>query len=212
MSRARPEGRARLERRGPPAASAAPRAGNPGCHPLRTEEAPVRVLRRVSRTLCDFDSSVAAVRAVSRFMRGRDFRALGAGPASARLAALASALPAGAQRRLFVTAGRFQSARASRVRGLTGEDLASWTAGQFLPPVVGDHDRGRPVITHGRPPRRGTRPARCAGAAACGRAARRAAAPARRAGPARPRGRGGPRRPGPVCGAERRAADGAVRR
>lgn len=93
----------------------------------------MRNRRRVSRTLCDFDSSVAAVRAVSRFMRGRDFRALGAGPASAHLAALASALPAGAQRRLFVTAGRFQSSRASRVRGLTSEDLASWTAGQYGP-------------------------------------------------------------------------------
>ncbi|MFC4466294.1 hypothetical protein ACFPH6_17465 [Streptomyces xiangluensis] len=68
----------------------------------------MRNRRRVSRTLCDFDSSVAAVRAVSRFMRGRDFRALGAGPASARLAALASALPSAAQRRLLVTAGRLR--------------------------------------------------------------------------------------------------------
>ncbi|MGC9540590.1 hypothetical protein [Streptomyces sp. UG1] len=87
----------------------------------------------MSRTLCDFDSSVAAVRAVGRFLHGRDFRALGVAPASAPLAALASGLPVPARRRLFVTAGQMQSSPVSRVRRLTGEDLASWTTERYGP-------------------------------------------------------------------------------
>lgn len=88
---------------------------------------------RVGRSLCDFDSSVAAVRAVSRFLHGRDVRALGVGPASAHLAGLASGLPSWARRRLFVTAGRMQASPVSRVRRLTGEDLSAWTADQYGP-------------------------------------------------------------------------------
>lgn len=53
----------------------------------------VRQRLRTARCLCDFDSSVAAVRTVSRFLRGKDFRGLGVGPGSARLADLASQLP-----------------------------------------------------------------------------------------------------------------------
>ncbi|MEU1889565.1 hypothetical protein [Streptomyces pristinaespiralis] len=88
---------------------------------------------RAARCLCDFDSSAAAVRAVSRFHRGQDFRALGMGPGSASLADLLSHLPPAARRRLFVAAGHLQSTPVSRVRGLTGEDLAAWTADQYGP-------------------------------------------------------------------------------
>ncbi|MDQ1042568.1 hypothetical protein [Streptomyces sp. V4I2] len=88
---------------------------------------------RTARCLCDFDSSVAAVRAVSRFLRGRDFRGLGVGPGSARLADLASHLPSPARRRLFVLAAHLQGAPLPRVRRLSGDDLAAWTTAQYGP-------------------------------------------------------------------------------
>ncbi|MFI2433341.1 hypothetical protein [Streptomyces sp. NPDC018693] len=88
---------------------------------------------RVGRCLCDFDSSVAEVRAVSRFLRGQDFKGLGVGPGSVRLADLLSHLPSTARRRLFVMAAQGQSAPASRVRRVSGEDLAAWTAAQYGP-------------------------------------------------------------------------------
>ncbi len=88
---------------------------------------------RAARCLCDFDSSVAMVRAVSRFLRGRDFPALGVGPGSARLADLLSSLPSGARRRLFVLTGHLEGAPMSLVRTLRAEDLAAWTVEQYGP-------------------------------------------------------------------------------
>ncbi|UUU19074.1 hypothetical protein [Streptomyces sp. DSM 40750] len=80
---------------------------------------------RTARCLCDFDSSVAAVRTVSRFLRGKDFRGLGVGPGSARLADLASQLPSPARRHLFVRAAHLQGGPLAQVRRVTGEDLAA---------------------------------------------------------------------------------------
>ncbi|MEV1078043.1 hypothetical protein AB0I98_07265 [Streptomyces sp. NPDC050211] len=88
---------------------------------------------RTARCLCDFDSSVAAVRAASRFLRGKDFRGLGVGPGSARLADLASHLLSPARRRLFVFAAHLQGAPLTQVRRVSGEDLAAWTADQYGP-------------------------------------------------------------------------------
>jgi hypothetical protein len=81
--------------------------------------------------LCDFDSSVTAVRAVSRFLRGQDFPALGLGPGSAWLAGVLSRFPSSARRRAYVLAARMQAAPASKVRRLSSEDLAAWTADQY---------------------------------------------------------------------------------
>ncbi|MFF3821739.1 hypothetical protein ACFYYD_35105 [Streptomyces bluensis] len=88
---------------------------------------------RTARCLCDFDSSVAAVRAVSRFLRGKDFRGLGVGPGSAWPADLVSHLPSPARRRLFTLTAQVQGAPLPQVRRLRGEDLAAWTAEQYGP-------------------------------------------------------------------------------
>ncbi|GAA4934465.1 hypothetical protein ACFPM3_05195 [Streptomyces coeruleoprunus] len=93
---------------------------------------PVRRLR-TARCLCDFDSSVTSVRAVSRFLRGQDFPGLGVAPGSARLADLLSHLPSRARRRAYVLVAHLQGAPVSLVRRLTGEDLAAWTAAQYGP-------------------------------------------------------------------------------
>lgn len=86
-----------------------------------------------ARCLCDFDSSVAAVRAAGRMLRGQDFPGLGVGPGSARLADLLAALPEPVRRRAYPFAARLQSAPVSAVRGLSAEDLAEWTAAQYGP-------------------------------------------------------------------------------
>ncbi|OAH13672.1 hypothetical protein [Streptomyces jeddahensis] len=86
---------------------------------------------RTARCLCDADSSVVAVRAVSRFLRGPDFRALGRGPGSARLADVLSHLPSDARRRAYLLVAAMHGAPVSLVRGLTGEDLAAWTVRQY---------------------------------------------------------------------------------
>lgn len=88
---------------------------------------------RTARCLCDFDSSAAAVRAVGRFLRGKDFPALGVGPGSALLADAASHLPSRIRRRALTASAHLQGAPVSRVRNLTGEDLAAWTVSQYGP-------------------------------------------------------------------------------
>ncbi|MEU9247018.1 hypothetical protein [Streptomyces sp. NPDC048385] len=88
---------------------------------------------RAARCLCDFDSSVAAVRAVSRFLRGKDFPGLGVAPGSACLADLIARLPSRARRRAFVLGARLQGAPVTRVSRLRAEDLAAWTADQYGP-------------------------------------------------------------------------------
>ncbi|MDA0563913.1 hypothetical protein LG943_06165 [Streptomonospora sp. S1-112] len=93
----------------------------------------MRGSREAGRLLCDFDSSVTAVRAMGRFLRGRDFPGLGTGPGSARLGDLASALPEPARRRAFVLGGAGQARPAARIAALTGEDLAAWTADHYGP-------------------------------------------------------------------------------
>lgn len=88
---------------------------------------------RTARCLCDFDSSVAQVRAVSRFLRGKDFPGLGVAPGSARLADLLSHLPSPARRRLFLLAAHLQGAPPGQVSRLRDADLAAWTAGRYGP-------------------------------------------------------------------------------
>ncbi|MGP3975736.1 hypothetical protein ACTWQF_17355 [Streptomyces sp. 8N114] len=93
----------------------------------------MRQASRVASCLCDFDSSVASVRAVSRFLRGRSFGGLGVMPGSARLADGLARLPSAARRRAFVLAGDLQSTRPGLVSGLRAEDLARWTTSRYGP-------------------------------------------------------------------------------
>ncbi|GEC02398.1 hypothetical protein SSP24_00530 [Streptomyces spinoverrucosus] len=88
---------------------------------------------RTARCLCDFDSSVAAVRAVGRFLRGKDFKGLGIAPGSAWAADLIAHLPSPARRRLFMLGAHLQGAPLTQVRRVGGEDLAAWTTDQYGP-------------------------------------------------------------------------------
>ncbi|MCV2457777.1 hypothetical protein OEB94_00465 [Streptomyces sp. ICN988] len=74
---------------------------------------------------------MAAVRAVSRFLRGQDFPGLGIAPGSERLADLISHLPSRARKRALVLGARMEGAPVSRVSRLSSEDLATWTADQY---------------------------------------------------------------------------------
>jgi hypothetical protein len=56
---------------------------------------------RAARYLVDFDSGVNMVRALARFLRGKDHRGLSVGVGSRRLANLVSSLPIRARRGSF---------------------------------------------------------------------------------------------------------------
>ncbi|TQM55661.1 hypothetical protein FHU43_0436 [Halopolyspora algeriensis] len=86
---------------------------------------------RAARLLTDFDSSVNMVRALGRFLRGRDHRAMSAGPASPLLAGALAALPHTARRDLFEAMGFLQAVPLDRVSRLDGDELAHWATRQY---------------------------------------------------------------------------------
>ncbi|WP_238447249.1 hypothetical protein [Micromonospora sp. 4G55] len=86
---------------------------------------------RVARLVTDFDSSVNMVRALGRFLRGKDHRGMSVGPGSARLADALSALPAPLRRRMFIEMGALQGIPLDRVGQVRAEDLAYWATRQY---------------------------------------------------------------------------------
>jgi hypothetical protein len=86
---------------------------------------------RAARFLTDFDSSVNMVRAVGRFLRGKDHRGMSVGPGSARLGNALSALPHPARRRMFTTMGTLQGIPLHRTDQVRAEDIAHWATQQY---------------------------------------------------------------------------------
>ncbi len=86
---------------------------------------------RASRHLVDFDSGVNTVRAVGRFLRGKDHRALSMGPGSRALADLASSLPTRARRGIFSGMGVLQGVPLDQARRIRADDLAEWVVRQY---------------------------------------------------------------------------------
>ncbi|MDR7300100.1 hypothetical protein [Haloactinomyces albus] len=86
---------------------------------------------RAARTLTDFDSSVNMVRALGRFLRGRDHRAMSVGPASPQLADALTHLPRSMRRRVFEAMGFLQAVPLDRIGRLDSDDLAQWVTRQY---------------------------------------------------------------------------------
>lgn len=94
---------------------------------------------RAARYLVDFDSGVNTVRALGRFLRGKDHRGLSVGPGSRRLANLASALPTRVRRRAFSATGAQQGIPLDHARRISADDVSEWVVRQYGPgpyPVV----------------------------------------------------------------------------
>jgi hypothetical protein len=86
---------------------------------------------RVARLVTDFDSSVNMVRALGRFLHGKDHRGVSIGPGSARLAGALAAAPSGLRRRMFRWTGALQGIPLHRVGQVRGEDVAYWVTRQY---------------------------------------------------------------------------------
>ncbi|MFI7703113.1 hypothetical protein [Nonomuraea sp. NPDC049480] len=86
---------------------------------------------RAARSQVDFDSSVNMVRALGRFLRGKDHRAMSVGPGSRTLAALATAPPAPVRRLTYRAMGLIQGLPLHRARQVSREDLDHWVVQQY---------------------------------------------------------------------------------
>ncbi|MER6591383.1 hypothetical protein ABT214_05915 [Micromonospora purpureochromogenes] len=86
---------------------------------------------RAARFLTDFDSSVNMVRAVGRFLRGKDHRGLSVGPGSIPIANALSGLPHSLRRRIFVAMGALQGIPLNAVGQVRAEDIAHWVTQQY---------------------------------------------------------------------------------
>lgn len=93
----------------------------------------VRRRARAARTLTDFDSSVNMVRALGRFLHGKDHRGMSVGPGSRRLADAMSALPEPLRRRLFRHMGVIQGIPPRQVDRISTDDIADWVTQQYPP-------------------------------------------------------------------------------
>ncbi|PZF90082.1 hypothetical protein [Micromonospora deserti] len=86
---------------------------------------------QTARQLTDFDSSVNMVRALGRFLRGRDHRAMSIGPGSVRLADALSALPGSLRRRMFRWTGALQGIPLHAVSQVDADDISYWATQQY---------------------------------------------------------------------------------
>jgi hypothetical protein len=91
----------------------------------------VRARVRAARRLVDFDSGVNMVRALGRFLKGRDHGGLSVGPSSRVLADAASMLPAGLRRRVFPGMGLSQGLPLDKVRSVDAQETAQWVVAQY---------------------------------------------------------------------------------
>jgi hypothetical protein len=86
---------------------------------------------RPARYVTDFDSSVNMVRALGRFLRGKDHAGMSVAPASRWLADLASSPPARLRRSAFVSMGAAQGIPLDRARHIDADDIADWATRQY---------------------------------------------------------------------------------
>jgi hypothetical protein len=94
---------------------------------------------RAARYLVDFDSGVNMVRALGRFLKGKDHRGLSMGPGSRRLADLVSSPPTRLRRGSFSVTGALQGVPLDQARRISAEEISQWVTSQYGPgpyPVV----------------------------------------------------------------------------
>jgi hypothetical protein len=88
---------------------------------------------RTARLITDFDSSVNMVRALGRFLRGRDHRGISMGPGSRRLADAVAGLPHALRRRIFVGMGFSQGVPLNQAGRIDADEIATWVTSQYGP-------------------------------------------------------------------------------
>jgi hypothetical protein len=91
---------------------------------------------RPQRAVASFDSATGMLRALSRFLHGRDVPALGSAPSVAEpalAAAFGSAnrLPGAAKERLYAWSGWSEALPQRRVPSIRSEDIAAWVVGHY---------------------------------------------------------------------------------
>ncbi len=94
---------------------------------------------RPARYLVDFDSGVNMVRAIGRFLAGKDHGGLAVGPSSRVLASLTATLPTRPRRGMFSSMGVLQGVPLDRTRWISAHEMAEWVVSQYGPgpfPVV----------------------------------------------------------------------------
>lgn len=91
---------------------------------------------RAEKTVAAFDSASAMLRALSRFLDGRDFPALGSAPAAAQplldpLLGLANRLPRKVKESLYTWSGWREAVPAERLGAVRSEALAEWAVRHY---------------------------------------------------------------------------------
>jgi hypothetical protein len=86
---------------------------------------------RAARFVTDFDSSVNMVRALGRFLKGKDHRGMSIGPANKPLAKMLASPPRTARRLAFIGMGAMQGLPLDRVRLVDAEEIAHWVTSQY---------------------------------------------------------------------------------
>lgn len=114
-----------LDARNP--SSRAARATRP---PQPADDAPAEV------PIAGFDSASAMVRALGRFLDGRDFPVLGlwprwTEPALRLYGAAVNALPGSLRRQVYIWSGWSESVAAERLGGVRAEQIAQWAVGEY---------------------------------------------------------------------------------
>jgi hypothetical protein len=91
----------------------------------------VTVRPRAARRVVDFDSGVNTVRALGRFLRGKDHRGLSVGPGTPRLSALVSAAPVRVRRGTFSGMGAVQGVPLDQARRISADQTSEWVTRQY---------------------------------------------------------------------------------
>jgi hypothetical protein len=81
--------------------------------------------------IANFDSATAMVRATSKFLKGKDFPALGLSPLLKVPAARANLLPRPLRRQLYIFSGWNESIPPDDVGDIRAEDLSDWIAKEY---------------------------------------------------------------------------------
>jgi hypothetical protein len=88
---------------------------------------------RPTRYVASFDSSTAFLRALSRFLHGRDFPSLGALPRTSPTFAgdLVSALPDGMKKWVYAFSGGLEAIQPARLSRVRSERMGKWTVDRY---------------------------------------------------------------------------------
>lgn len=88
--------------------------------------------KKAPRFVAAFDSTTGMVRALGRYLEGKDFPGLGGtAPTSETLAALVNALPKVVREQLYIWSGAFEAIPAKQLGDVRAEELSRWVANSY---------------------------------------------------------------------------------